>query len=93
MTAYSYIYGPGGLPIEQINNRAPRAKSKGNAATAPTAKTPMAAEAMSPDRVYQSRPQVLFGWSGVAVMVGVGVMVLLLPTARLHGGSVIVAFA
>jgi hypothetical protein len=53
----------------------------------------MAADAGSPDRVYQSRPQVLFGWCGAAVMVGVGVMVLLLPTARRHGGYVIAGAA
>ncbi len=53
----------------------------------------MAAEAVSRDRVYQSRPQVLFGWCGAAVMVGVGIMVVLLPTARSHGGYVIAAFA
>jgi Bacterial PH domain len=53
----------------------------------------MAAEAMSPIRVYQSRPQVLFGWCGAALMVALGVMVLLLPTAHRHGGYVIAAFA
>src|ERR1700727_3533220 len=57
------------------------------------AKTPMAAEAVSPDRVYQSRLQVLFGWCGAAVMVGVGIMVLFLPTARSHGGYGIAAIA
>lgn len=49
----------------------------------------MAAEAVSPDRVYQSRVQVVIGWCLAAVMVGLGVMVLLLPTARRHGGYVI----
>jgi hypothetical protein len=53
----------------------------------------MAAEVVSLDRVYQSKLQVLFGWCGAAVIVGVGVMVLLLPTARRHGGYVIAAFA
>jgi hypothetical protein len=53
----------------------------------------MAAEAVSPDRVYQSRPQVLFGWCGAAVMVGVGIVVLLLPTAHRHGGYVIAGAA
>ncbi|HTD08367.1 MAG TPA: PH domain-containing protein [Solirubrobacteraceae bacterium] len=53
----------------------------------------MAAEAMSPDRVFQSRPQVLFGWCGAVVMVALTVVVLLLPTARTHGGYVIAAFA
>jgi len=53
----------------------------------------MAAEALSPDRVYQSRPQVLFGWCGAAVMVALGVVVLLLPKAHRHGGYAIAAFA
>jgi hypothetical protein len=53
----------------------------------------MVAEAVSLDRVYQSRLQVLFGWCGAVVMVGVGFIVLLLPTARSHGGYVIAAIA
>jgi hypothetical protein len=53
----------------------------------------MAAEAVSSDRVYQSRPQVLFGWCGAAVMVVVGIVVLLLPTAHRHGGYVIAGVA
>jgi hypothetical protein len=53
----------------------------------------MAAEAVSPDRVYQSRPQVLFGWCGAALMVALGVVVLLLPKAHRHGGYVIAGAA
>lgn len=53
----------------------------------------MAAEPSSPDRVYQSRLQVVIGWCGAALMVGVGMMVLLLPTARRHGGYVITGIA
>lgn len=43
--------------------------------------------------VYQSRVQVVFGWALAAVMVGVGVVVLILPTAHRHGGYVIAAVA
>jgi hypothetical protein len=53
----------------------------------------MAAEAVSPVRVYQSRPQVLFGWCSAVVMVALGVVVLLLPTAHRHGGYVIAGVA
>ena len=53
----------------------------------------MAAEAVSPDRVYQSRPQVLFGWCGATVMMGLGIVVLLLSTAHRHGGYVIAGVA
>jgi Bacterial PH domain len=53
----------------------------------------MAAEGVSTDHVYQSRPQVLLGWCSAAVMAGVGVMVLLLPTAHRHGGYVIAGAA
>jgi hypothetical protein len=48
---------------------------------------------VSPVRVYQSRPQVVIGWCGAVVMVALGVVVLLLPTARRHGGYVIAGAA
>jgi Bacterial PH domain len=53
----------------------------------------MAAEAVPPDRVYQSRPQVLFGWCGAAVMVGLGLVAVVQPTARSHGGYAIAGVA
>jgi len=53
----------------------------------------MAAEAVAPDRVYQSRLQVLFGWCGAAAMVGLGLVAVVQPTARSHGGYVIAGVA
>jgi hypothetical protein len=53
----------------------------------------MAADATSPDRIYRSRSQVVVGWCSAAVMLGVGIVVLLLPTARHHGGYVIAGVA
>jgi hypothetical protein len=53
----------------------------------------MAAEAVSPDRVYHSSPQVVIGWCGAAVLVALGVVVLLLPKAHHHGGYVIAGAA
>jgi hypothetical protein len=49
----------------------------------------MAAEAVSPDHVYQSKLQAVIGWCLAALMVALGVMVVLLPIARSHGGYVI----
>jgi hypothetical protein len=40
----------------------------------------MAAETVSPDRVYQSRSQVVIVWCCVAVVVGGGVGALVQPT-------------
>jgi Bacterial PH domain len=53
----------------------------------------MAADVVPPCRVYQSRLQVVIGWALSAVAIGIGVVVLLLPTAHRHGGFVIAGVA
>lgn len=41
------------------------------------------------DRFYRSRLQVIFGWLCAVMTVGLSAMVLVLPTARHHGGYVL----
>jgi hypothetical protein len=54
---------------------------------------PMSADATHPKRFYQSRRQGILAWNGAAFMVAVAVFVLLVPTARHHGGYVIAGVA
>lgn len=49
----------------------------------------MAASRALPNRVYASREQVVIGWLGVVLMLGLSVVAVLQPTARGHGGYVI----